>query len=156
MGDRRRFNLFAKLVEKHISKNDLIADVAGGKGYLQAALSQLGYKNIVSIDKRKKYAKGRKNYRYGYFAWNTSEKFDAIIGMHPDEATDHIILYAAKHKVKAIVCPCCVKPSAQTYWGQHSYNNWMQHLKNLAQINGLNVQECRLPMDGKNQVLILT
>ena len=56
MGDSRRFDLMAKLIEKHIPKGFTIGDIASGKGYLQAALRQRGYRNITSWDKRNKNA----------------------------------------------------------------------------------------------------
>lgn len=153
MGDRRRFDLFSKLAEEHLNKDMKIIDVASGKGYLQAALRQRGFQEIISWDKRKKNASNRKGYRYGYFDWRTGEKYDAVIAMHPDEGTDHAIMYAAKHMVPALVCPCCIKPDASVYWGNHRFKNWVNHLKSLA--NNMLIQEVYLPMNGKSLVLIL-
>lgn len=155
MGDSRRFDLFAKLTDKHIYRETAIVDVASGKGYLQAALRQRGFSNITSWDKRKKNGKNRKGHRYGWFNWKCKEEYGAVLAMHPDEATDHAILYAGKHKVPALVCPCCVKSDAVVFWGKHTFKEWVKHLKRLADNNGLSVQEEYLPMVGKNLVLIL-
>jgi len=157
MGDSRRFVLFAKLISKHIPKTARIADVASGKGALQAALRQLGYCNVTSWDKRKRNASPRRNYHYGYFDYkNTPREYDAIVAMHPDEATDHVILYSAKHQIPSIVCPCCAKPSATKYRyiGQNIEWQWLRHLRQIAYQSGLLVTETLLPMAGKNRVLI--
>lgn len=155
MGDSRRFDLFAKLINKHIPKTAKIVDVAGGKGYLQAALRQLGYTDITSWDKRHKYAANRKGYRYGYFNWQAKEKYDAVVAMHPDEGTDHAILYAGKNRVPAIVCPCCIKPDATVFNGDHNFKTWCKHLEKLASKNGLEVIWTRLKMQGRSDVLII-
>ena len=156
MGDNRRFDLFAKLAERHVPKSAKIVDVAGGKGHLQAALRQRGYKNVTSWDKRKRTASNRQGHRYGYFSHAVGEQYEAVLAMHPDEATDHAILYAAKHRCIALVCPCCVKWSATPYWGPRKYPHWIKHLKQLASKGRLDVQETALKMNGKNLVLICT
>jgi len=154
MGDKRRFDLFSKLIEKHLDKNMKIVDVACGKGYLQAALLQKGFKNVISWDKRKKTAKNRRGYRYGYFDWRIKEKYDAVVAMHPDEGTDHSILYAVKNRVPALVCPCCIKWDAKVYWGDGSnFNNWVNHLIRIAE--NMTVEKQWLRMNGRNLVLII-
>jgi hypothetical protein len=156
MGDPRRFDLFAKLIAKHIPTSARIADVASGSGALQAALRQKGFRNVVSWDKRKRNAKTRAGYRYGYFNYeNAPRDYDAVVAMHPDEATDHVILYAVKHRIPAIVCPCCVKPSACAYWGDHNEHPWVEHLRQLARKGRMEVTETMLPMSGRNRVLIM-
>lgn len=155
MGDPRRFYLFANLIEQHISRDLNIVDVSGGKGYLQAALYQRGYRRITSWDKRHKYVMNRRGHRYGYFHWEEKTPYDALIAMHPDEGTDHSILYAAKHQIPALVCPCCIKPSAEVYWGQHSFGKWYEHLENLAILRGCSVLHFELPMNGRNKVMVL-
>lgn len=155
MGDSRRFDLFSKVIERHLNKEDHIVDIACGKGYLQAALRQLGFKRITSWDKRKRTAKNRMGYRYGYFDYRHKEKYDAVVAMHPDEGTDHAVLYAGNHQVPAIICPCCIKPHAVAYWGDYNFHSWVSHLKALAVDLGLTIQELMLPMSGKNLVLIL-
>lgn len=155
MGDKRRFDEFAKLISGLIPKNAVIADVASGKGYLQAALRQLGYSDVTSWDKRRKNASNRRGYRYGLFQWDKAPKYDAIVAMHPDEGTDHAILYAAKHGVPAIICPCCIKPSAEVYWGRHAFADWAAHLEGLALRLNCRVRWADLPISGRNRVLIV-
>ncbi|MDI3467824.1 MAG: hypothetical protein OJF50_006645 [Nitrospira sp.] len=46
MGDPRRFHAFAEVIVKHLHPSMAIADVAGGKGYLQAALRERGFRSM--------------------------------------------------------------------------------------------------------------
>ena len=155
MGDPRRFDAFAKLIRKHISVDASIADVAGGKGYLQAAMRQLGYKHVVSWDKRKRCASGRNGYRYGWFDHRNAPQYDAVVAMHPDEATDEAVVYASSRGTRAVVCPCCVKPSATVYWGDGNYKDWCSHLESIAKRNGASVQWAQLPINGRNLVMLV-
>ena len=154
MGDSHRFDLFAKMISSNFPKRDArIVDVAGGKGFLKEALRQLGYNNVVTMDKNRKAAKKQigKNYKYGYFDYTTPEQFDCVCAMHPDEATDHAVMYAVHHRVPAFVCPCCIKPDAVQFNGIYKFNNWVDHLKKLGK--SMEVQELYLGMSGRNLVL---
>ncbi len=154
MGDVRRFDLFARFIASNFYKGANIADVAGGKGYLRAALHEYGFQTVTSWDRRHGNAKGRPGTRYGYFTQDTADAYDLVVGMHPDGATDHIIRYAIKHRVPFVVCPCCIIPSAVTYWGKHSIHPWIAHLKNMATKAGFEVSESQLKMTGRNAVLV--
>ena len=156
MGDKRRFDLFADLVEKHLNKDMNIVDVASGKGKLQAALRRRGFQNVISLDKCRKTRQNRRGYKYTYFNWECKEKYDAVVAMHPDEATDHAVLYAIKHRVPALICPCCVKNDAAPYRDRPMFKNWVAHLERLAVKGMMNVCKVMLAMKGKNLVLILT
>lgn len=153
MGDPRRFDEFAKLVAKHVPTNARIFDVASGRGCLQAALHQLGYRNVLSWDKRKRNATRRAGYRYGYFDHTTRAECDAVVAMHPDEATDHAVLYAVERGVKAIVCPCCVKPSAATYLGGGDRKSWHAWLDRLC--GSAPHFWTKIPIAGCNDVLVI-
>ena len=155
MGDPRRFDAFAKLIERHVHVSASVADVAGGKGYLQSAMRQRGYRSIVSWDKRKRCATGRAGYRYGWFDHRTAPAYDAVVAMHPDEGTDHAILYAIEHGVTALVCPCCIKPHATTYWGDGNYRDWCRHLSGLAARGKRRPVWTTLPIVGRSDVLIV-
>ncbi len=157
MGDPNRFREFGKLIhERFPDRSQRIADVAGGKGLLQAALRGLGYSSIVSFDKRKGMAKPhrQKFYRYAWFSFNRDEgEFDLVTAMHPDEGTDHAVLYAVKNKVPFVVCPCCILPSATSFWDRKKFPAWVEHLKLLA-METHDVSEERMPVHGRNLVLI--
>lgn len=151
MGDPRRFDLFAKLISTRVDRGSRIIDVAGGKGYMRRALFDYKVQNTTTWDKTKSKIPG--NHIYRYFKWDETPKYDIAVGMHPDEATDHIILYAGLHRVRAFVCPCCVKPSAAKFWKNHNFKHWTTHLIELAIQHGLKVEIHHLPMNGKNLVL---
>lgn len=156
MGDRRRFDLFASLIAERFPERRLyIADVASGKGALQAALRQRGYNAVTSWDRRKRNAKTRRGYRYGWFDYRSAPRdYDLVVAMHPDEATDQVIAYAAKHGKPFVVCPCCIKPTASTFWEQHCYAAWLDHLERFATEDGLAVERVALPMDGRKVCLV--
>jgi hypothetical protein len=158
MGDKRRFDKIASFVEEYLPprmKEIEIADIAGGKGFLQLALRERGFTNVTTWDKRHHLRRRKVNYRYQLFKWDEKKRYDLIIGMHPDEATDHMILYAAKHKITAIICPCCIKPSATFYNGPHKYPLWLEYLKKLAVTNGLFVKEYNMSINGRRTVIVL-
>jgi len=157
VGDARRFDLMAGLVAYEFPDRNLrIADAAGGKGYLSIALVQRGFRDVTMFDRRRTIArKTGAPFRYGgrLFSWTTKEEFGLVVGMHPDEATDHIVMYAANHSVPFVVCPCCIKPDAAVYWGGgREFWTWISHLERLAK--GLVVERRYLRMAGKNLVLI--
>ncbi len=157
MGDSRRFDLFAKLIFANFppDKFPKVADIAGGKGYLQIALRRFGY-NVTTFDKRK----GKRNrpkrfqYQYRYFSDNIRDTFDLLVCMHPDEATDVIIVEATKQRIPFIVCPCCIKPNAVAWFGIYKYHNWLEHLESLATEFGYMVTRTVLRMNGKSICLI--
>lgn len=157
MGDSRRFDLFSNVIKSNFPPHlySSVADIAGGKGYLQRALREKGYKNVVTFDKRKKHIRFRGvNFRYGYFDERIEDEFNLLVAMHPDEATDVTIVEASKRNLPFVICPCCVRPRAKMYNGPHKYNAWMKHLKSFAESLGYEVTETRLKMGGKNVVLI--
>ena len=91
--------------------------------------------------------------KWGYFKFDCMDRYSLVLGMHPDEATDHIIMYAARNKVPFVVCPCCVKPDAAMYNGTRTFTPWIQHLLRLAQPTHT-VEQFTLRMTGKNLVLV--
>lgn len=154
MGDSRRFEVFANFIKANFPNCRQVADVAGGKGYLQTALRDLGF-NVITFDKRK----GRRNrpgkfeFQYRYFDSTVKNDFDLLVGMHPDEATDVIIREAAKRRVPFAIVPCCIMPTAYIYYGQHKYSQWVEHLKNVAKRLGYQVYDTQLKIQGKNTVI---
>lgn len=154
MGDSRRFNLFAQKIKERLNPDFEIADIAGGKGTLRLALADYGFKNVETWDKRHRHLKGKQ--RFAYFDYKSAPEYKAVVAMHPDEGTDHAILYAAKHSVPACVCPCCAKGSAVVYWGANSYKNWVKHLLKLAEENGLKYQHEVMKFNGRNDFFYFT
>lgn len=155
MGDKRRFDLFAKLIRKQFDPKQYrrVADVASGKGHLQISLRQHGFHKVVSFDNRWKGPRtGRRHYRHTFFDAGVRERFDLLVGMHPDGATDVIIDQAARYETPFVVCPCCAIPNAHLFSGPRS--EWVCHLMKLAERLGFSVQEFALRMNGANRVLV--
>lgn len=134
----------------------MIADVASGNGGLHRALRHIGYKRIESWDKRPRNQRCKGIELFGLFDWEKvvrqNKKYDAVIGMHPDQATDHIILYAVARKIPFLVCPCCIKPSATTY-KPNSYHKWVEYLTCIAESGNMRVAQSYLSIRGCNIVL---
>lgn len=144
MADKRRFELFAKLLAEKFPAAMRVFDVAGGMGKLNEALSALG-RTCTTYDMRHK----RLKVRYAERPFTLEEPCDAdlVVGMHPDGATRIIIEYAAKHQIPFAVVPCCSDNSMP-------YKPWMRHLAELGTQLGFEVEEVALPMDGRARVIL--
>lgn len=157
MGDRIRFRVFAEMIaERFPDRSARIADVASGNGGMQSALRAAGYENVVSFDKRKRNAKGRPSFVYGHFDFMKADPdFDVVIGMHPDGGTEHIIKYALLNDRSFMVCPCCpIMANGHRFHGH--YGEWMAHLNALSARSKLTTENIRLPMQGRNIVIVGT
>lgn len=155
MGDPRRFDVFARFIGEHFQPSVRIADVAGGKGYLQRALRSRGFLHIHTYDKRKgrRHRPGRFEYSYRFFDDTVKEQYGLLVGMHPDDATDVIIVEAARRSIPFVLCPCCIKPRAAAYWGDYNFNNWVAHLSQLSNRLGFSLTTSCLKMNGRNLVM---
>jgi hypothetical protein len=149
MGDPRRFHFFAEYIAARIPRSAHIVDVASGRGILQAALRERRFSHVPSWDRRRRSPYNRHGHRYDWFRHDTQESYDAVVAMHPDEGTDHAILYAGHHQISAIICPCCVRPSARPFLEPAKYHVWCAHLERMAQAVSLQVRWDRLPMNGR-------
>ena len=79
----------------------------------------------------------------------------AVVGMHPDQAAEHICDFALKHEIPFAVVPCCVYskqfPKRKLPDGTlvKSYEQLLQHLQSKDR----RIRKNRLPFEGKNIVL---
>ena len=154
MGDTRRFDLFGVYIMRHATTTTRIADIAGGKGILQANLRQHGFLRVETFDKRSKHKRGGgMNYKHRLFTPQLAQGFQLLVGMHPDEATDVIIVSAIKNHIPFIVCPCCIKPTLTVYRGKRYYEGWVNHLENVATSGGYSITRTHLKMQGNNIVI---
>lgn len=144
MADKRRFELFAKLLADRFPNATRVFDVAGGMGKLNEALCALG-RTCTTYDMRHKRLKVQ--YAERPFTLEEPCNADLVVGMHPDGATRIIIEYAAKHRIPFAVVPCCSDNSMP-------YNPWMRHLAELGRSFGFEVEEVKLPMDGRARVIV--
>lgn len=149
MGDPRRFDVFADEIARRCpDRSTRIVDVAAGKGGMHAALYRLGYRNVVCFDRRPRKAH-RPYYRHELFRADIPERFDFVIGMHPDGGTDEAIEYALRNDVPYLVVPCCTRPSAWRYDGPTDQDAWISHL-----VSRSGALMTRLPMNGANRMLV--
>lgn len=150
MGDPRRHLVFAEFISSLWPDRSLrIADVAGGHGATNAALYQLGYRNVVTFDKRTKRWTTRPHYRYGIFREEDAADFDLLVGMHPDGATDVILKSAVENEIPAAVVPCCQIPTVWEFKGR-GQDKWVDHL-----INRSGATQSLLAITGANRVLTI-
>jgi hypothetical protein len=76
----------------------------------------------------------------------------ALLGLHPDEATDAIAETGLRLRVPFAVVPCCVFhslfPDRRRRTGQHvtSYNGLVLYLSELDE----RIVRCSLPLEGAN------
>lgn len=159
MSDNGRFREFSQIITKEFpDRKRSIADIAGGKGKLAFVLRRdFGYNNVTTFDKEKRRIRMKGvNYRHKEFIPRDGKRFDLLVGLHPDEATDLIIYTAGKWKVPFIVCPCCPKPNVTNVSEKVSlnYNGWVRHLETFAQRCGFYTRKRKIDIDGKNIVLI--
>jgi len=160
MGDGKRFEVFAKYIANNFppQKYKAVADIAGGKGALQVELHSLGY-SVTTYDKRHTKCSRNLQYKYSYFNSDIKENYSLLVGMHPDEATDVIIVQAIQRCIPFCVVPCCILPCATKYNGNNdrasrgAYRSWVNHLKQVAESAHYDVAISELPISGKNIVL---
>ena len=155
MGDPRRFDRFADaLVVRWPDPRTAIADVAGGHGQLRAALYRRGHQNAVTFDKRRgRWKPPGQHYRWGMFTGSEPDRFDLLVGMHPDAATDRIIAGAIRRQIPFAVVPCCAIPSVWPFEGP-DYSAWVDHLTARAADAGYRVTEECLPIQGRSLMLV--
>lgn len=156
MGDKKRFDLFVKAISKRFPSWMRVADIAGGKGYLQLALKEQGFKDVITFDCKPR--KNRVRVHGVKFCWrkfdhNIETEFDLLVGMHPDEATDVIIYEAAKRRIPFGIVPCCIMPTRLLFWDKRNYRGWVKALTKMAETQNFEVEKYQLRMNGKNLAL---
>lgn len=167
MGDRRRFDAFARALEVRFptqvreSRSRFralkVADVAGGKGALQLAMHERGFRGVVTMDRRNsnRLASRLVEYRRRFLTVDERERFDLFVGMHPDAATDVIVAVAAAQQAPFAIVPCCIRPQAFPYGGPGGDQRlWCDHLERIARRLGFLVERVTLPIHGAAEMLV--
>jgi hypothetical protein len=104
-GDPTRFQILAEFIASNYKgKIDRIADVAGGQGMLSRILSKKYNFECEVIDPRGNTIIGVESITEKYKA-DMADYYDLIVGLHPDEALQEVILSALIRPV--LVIPCC-------------------------------------------------
>src|SRR5688500_5799224 len=126
MGDRRRFEVFARFLRTTFPTATTVADVAGGHGELAFWLADLGLHPTI-IDPRpatfprwihrtlrkRALRHGRPlsiERRLASVEDVHLRRFDLVAALHPDAATEPAFRAAVAHGVDFAVVPCCVFP----------------------------------------------
>lgn len=153
MGDSRRFVVFTKEIQNKflLKKYKKIADIAGGKSYLNYELKKIGY-SVTTYDKRK-VKRNNITFKYCYFNEKIKDNHDLLVGMHPNEATDIIITQAAKRNIPFIIVHCCIKPTDTVLFQNYNYKTWIHHLDMYARKLGFITFKKQINITGKNIML---
>jgi hypothetical protein len=144
MADKRRFDLFAKLIVENFPEAQFIYDIAGGMGRLNEALVQRGLR-CTTFDTRHKHLDV--DFARREFGLSEPCSADVVVGLHADGATRLIVEYAAQNRIPFAIVPCCSDNSMP-------YKPWMRHLDELARSLGMRTEEALLPMEGRARVLL--
>ena len=149
MRDKKRHTVFAKFCDNLFSgRVKTILAVADGKGELARVLADMGYEvRVIEADPR---FAGREHthitYEKGWFTENTPITEDAVVALHPDEATSEVLLAAKKQGKPFALVPCCVLGRYSA--GINGRKNWIKKLISLYPCS-----KTMLKMTGKNVVL---
>ena len=160
--DGRRFRAFADFIHKTYPDVETIADVAGGRGKLSYHLHGLGYAATI-IDCRARRLPGRmhralrkQSVKQGRVVEiprvvcklqdTDLRPFDLIVGLHPDEATEHAVRAAIDLEKDFAIVPCCVFPIDGV---KRNQERWRDYLTSLS----TDIITTKLPIDGANVVL---
>jgi len=163
MGDKRRNRKFAEFICQTFADHTNIADVAGGNGELSFLLLREHGKTPTLVEPRESRFPG----------WIQSEiqnvsmvesggisiphvrsrvddidvgRFDLIVAMHPDEATEPAMRAAIASNVDFAIVPCCPFPlEGKKRFGKQ----WIRHLASLAP----DIRSTRLDISGPNTCL---
>uniref|UniRef100_A0A7S1BRR7 Methyltransferase domain-containing protein n=1 Tax=Corethron hystrix TaxID=216773 RepID=A0A7S1BRR7_9STRA len=158
--------------------NGQVLDVAGGKGQLSVELALLTQMQCTVIDplirgkgetqklrsrdvKRIRKANGRLPMHLAkYFTFHNDciervKSSNIIVAMHPDEATEDVLMSAILNNKPAAIVPCCVfaslHPERRLKNGKEvrTYNEFIQYLMEKDE----RIEKTDLPFEGKNIAL---
>lgn len=149
MGDRRRFHEVAELILRQFppARFPVVADVAGGKGKLAGKLQARGYRTtIIDTRRSRKHPKGAKRVSQPYVA-GMARKFDVLVGLHPDGATEQLALSARRRPV--VLIPCCLHR-----WDGPEDGRIEQRIRTLWGRIGVSWIETQLSIMGRSLVLV--
>ena len=162
VNDKRRFPVFANFIQKTYPHACTVADVGGGHGNLSYYLYELGYTSTI-IDSRVTRLPGRlqrvmkkKSRKQGRVVEIPRivgdvqdvdlQPFDIVVGLHPDEATEHMVRAAINLGKDFAIVPCCVFPIDGV---KRSQQCWFEYLASLS----ADIDTAELPIEGANLVL---
>lgn len=145
MGEKNRFRRFAEFIGHTFPYRNKVADVAGGHGELAYLLFDLGkeptiieprdatFPRWIHREIRKRAVREDRFVKIERVRRLVEEanlrRFDLIVAMHPDQATEPAIRAAIEHDLDFAVVPCCPFPLE----GRKSFGKeWIRHLASLS------------------------
>lgn len=155
MADNQRNRIFASFLGKQFSDPpDNILDVACGDGRLTVNLAEIfPFATVTGIDPKPRGNRRRVKVLRGKFPDRIkAQRYDLIVGMHPDEATWPIVETCCKHKISFAVVPCCLLHVPKSFPGGNLHN-WVLYIANYVNSMGMKSQHTELPMRGANQIV---
>jgi len=178
---RKRGKIFSDWLIKTFGLESLkkngIVDIAGGKGILASHLAESGIKTWI-VDPRvseknvKKYNRKRLEkstasivYMPSLFDesfWANPENLailkscGALVGLHPDQATDGILEFAASHEKSVAVLPCCVFPKQfpRKLKSGHPVRSYFEYCRWIEE-QFPHLEKSELSMQGRNIVFFV-
>ena len=144
MGDRRRFHEVAELVLELFPPDThrTVADVAGGKGKLAGKLMARGYMaTIIDPRRSRKHPKGARRLS-DVFLPGMAHRYDLLVGLHPDGATEALAEAARRRPV--VIVPCCLHQ-----WDGPEEGDLEDRIRARWTRLGLTWRETVLPIRGK-------
>lgn len=142
MSDNRRFRHFASFILEHypVHQYKTVLDVAGGAGRLSNLLSDMGYQVTICDPKAGKSGNHFYNRIKRPFHVSMGDKYDFLVGMHPDGALEGLATLLKAGKPVAFV-PCCnlwntVSPAGTTIQTLNRFLGNCQHSTDVLPIRG--------------------
>lgn len=151
MGDPLRFTALADYIYEYFNTSTSIADIAGSKGKLQVALRNRNFNKVETYDLEGFPSCSGLKITKELYRVSNPKSYDLLVGLHPDEATDHIILGALYKRIPFVIVPCCKMPNAVPKLNKRI--SWVDHLILLAERGSFKVSTTELPIRGKNLLL---
>lgn len=171
--DTSRFGVFAEFVMQHLGLREgcIILDAAGGKGGTAAELSRLGAAKVILVDPaahagaslspelvaigKVELIRQPLDQEFVQAHQQMLGQIDAIVGLHPDQATDIVCEIGLEFGKPFAVCPCCVFPQLfpgrkrKAGQGVVTCNGLVAYLREQSD----RLQVCSLAFEGANQVV---
>jgi|ETNmetMinimDraft_23_1059889.scaffolds.fasta_scaffold03299_3 hypothetical protein len=162
VNDTRRFPAFANFIHETYPHAKTVADVGGGHGNLSYYLRELGHDATIidtheaHLPRKLQRALRKQSVKQGRLIEIPRvvgkvqdvdlRPFDIIVGLHPDDATEHAVREAIKLGKDFAIVPCCVFPIDGV---KRTQENWRDYLASLS----TDICSAMLPIDGANIVL---
>lgn len=150
-GDPNRFEVLASFIDQNFhGKIKRIADVAGGQGMLCRILKKKYNFDCEVVDPRGFILVGVESKIENYSA-DMADYYDLVVGLHPDEALQEVVLSALVRPT--IVIPCCNFWDAEKTLGR---NALLEEIKKFYDKNGVKYEQLTFDFEGPKNIGLVT